>query len=87
MTNENAKFEIFKHFFLFFPLACERLFIQTHSIEGRCFTGPGNILFADASVHLSARTFLQVGAVKGLNKIVFVHRNHKLNKQVQETQK
>ena len=32
-------------------------------------------------------SFLFVCFVVGLNKIVFVHPNHKFNKQVQETQK
>ena len=33
-------------------------------------------------VHVYARAY-----VYGLNKILFIHRNHKLNKYVQETQK
>ena len=39
----------------------ERIFIKTHCTERRCVTGPGNILFAGAAVHLSARTFYRLG--------------------------
>ena len=37
-----------------------------HSIESRCVIGPKNILFAGASVHLSAQKIVQARAVKGL---------------------
>ena len=43
-------------------------FIKTHSNEGRGAKGPENILFAGASVTLSAGKFLQAGAVKGLSE-------------------
>ena len=33
------------------------IFIKRHSTEGRCVTGPEDILFAGASVHRSARKF------------------------------
>ena len=49
----------------FFALACERIFINTHSTERSCVTGPENMLFTGACVHLSARK-LHDGAVKGL---------------------
>lgn len=48
-------------FAFFFALARERIFIKTHSIESRCVTGPENILFAGASVLLSARKFDLLG--------------------------
>ena len=50
-----------------FSLACERIFIKTHSIKRRCAIGPENLLFAGASVHLSARKFYRLGSevVKG----------------------
>ena len=43
-------------------------FHQNVYIESRCATGPENILFAGACMHLSARKFLQAGSVKGLAK-------------------
>ena len=42
---------------LIFALSWERIFIEAHSIESRCVIGPENILFAGASVHLSAQNF------------------------------
>ena len=53
--------------FFFFALACERIFIKTYNTESSCVTGPENILFAGASVHLSAPEILQAGAVQRLN--------------------
>ena len=47
-------------FFFLFSLACERIFIKTHSIE-RCVIGPENRLFAVASVQLSDRKFYRPG--------------------------
>ena len=44
----------------FFALACQRIFIKTGSIENRCVIGPETILFAGASVHLSARKFYRL---------------------------
>ena len=32
-----------------FALACERVVVRMKSIESRCVTGPGNILFVGAS--------------------------------------
>ena len=49
-------------------MACERIFIKVHNTESRFIIGPDNILFEGASVHLSARNFLQAAAVKGLRK-------------------
>ena len=43
-------------------MASERIFIKTHSIEGRCVIRPENILFAGAPVHLSARNFTGSGS-------------------------
>ena len=40
--------------------------ITTHSIDSRCVTGPENILFEGASLHISARKFVQARSVKGL---------------------
>ena len=51
-------------FVFFFAMTCERIFTKTDIIESRCVTGPENILFAGASVHLSE--ILQAWAVKGL---------------------
>ena len=49
-------------FFVFcFALACERVLIETIASESRCVIGPENILFAGASVHLSARKFYRPG--------------------------
>ena len=45
-TNKTTTFDILKLFCVFFALACERIFIKTHSTEIRFVTGPGNILFA-----------------------------------------
>ena len=53
---KNAKSYTLESFCFFFALACEN-FINPLSIESRCFVGPENILFASASVHLSARKF------------------------------
>ena len=60
-TPESAKFETLKPFRLLFALACERIFIKTHSVESRYVIGPENIQFAGASVHLSARKFYRLG--------------------------
>ena len=49
----------------FFALACERNFMTTHSIECRCVTGAEDILFAGASVHLSARELYRPGQWRG----------------------
>ena len=49
---------------VFFALSCERIFIETYSIETR-FYRSGNILFAGASVHLSARKMYSLGQLKG----------------------
>ena len=46
---------------IFFTLACERIFIKTHRIESRCVIGPEHLLFAGASLHLSARKFYRLG--------------------------
>ena len=43
---------------------------KTLSIERRYAKGPGNMLFAGAFVYLSAREFLQAGAVKGLRAVM-----------------
>ena len=53
-------------FLLFFALACERVFIKTHSIESRCHrTGKYTLCWR---VRASFSTgILQAGAVKGLN--------------------
>ena len=55
----------------FFALACERIFIKTHSTESRCVIGPEN---ARACLQGCQCTFspelLQAGAVKGLIHLV-----------------
>ena len=47
----------------FFPTACESISVKTNSFENRCviLIGPKNILFAGASVHLSAGKFYGLG--------------------------
>jgi len=47
---------------LFFALALERIFIETHSIESRCVIGAENVLFVGASLHFSARKFYRLGS-------------------------
>ena len=39
------------------------------ALQADSATGPENILFVGASVHLSTRIFLQAGAVKGLRVV------------------
>ena len=56
------KCETLKPVCFFFALACERIFIETYSIESRCVIGPENTLFAGASVHLSARALYRLGS-------------------------
>ena len=46
---------------IFFALACERIFIETHSIESRCVMGAENILLTGSSVQLSAPKFYRQG--------------------------
>ena len=48
-------------FVFIFAQARESIFIKTHSFESSCVIGPENILFAGASVHLSARKFYRLG--------------------------
>ena len=60
MGSENAKFETLKHFF--FSLASERKGLSPKRIALNLDAiGPENILFAGASVHLSARKFYILG--------------------------
>ena len=48
---------------LFIALACERIFIETYSIDLRVdIIGPENILSAGASLHLSARKLYRLGS-------------------------
>ena len=48
-------------------LACTRIFIKTHSIEGRFAIGPGNLLFTGVCMHSSARKFDRLhGSMEGL---------------------
>ena len=60
-NNRNAKYDTLSPFVFLFGLACERILIKTHSTESICVKGPKNILFAGASVHLSARKFHRLG--------------------------
>ena len=54
--NKSADFETLLRLFVFlFAQACEKIFIKTQCFESRRAIGPENILFAGASVHLSAR--------------------------------
>ena len=61
-TNKRAKFETVTVSVLFFALSRERIFIETHSVQSRCVKGPENILFAGASVYLSAQKFYRLGS-------------------------
>ena len=64
MGSENAKFETLKHFF--FSLACERKGLSPKRIALNLDAiGPENILFAGASLLLSARTFYTLGQRRG----------------------
>ena len=59
--NDPQKCEIWNTYtfsFFFFALAFERIFIKTHSFDTDVI-GPENILFAGASVHLTAQIFWQ----------------------------
>ena len=60
-TNKSRKFEILEASCVFWALAGERIFIETHTIEIRFDIGPENILFARAYVHFSARKFYRLG--------------------------
>ena len=60
-TSKSIKLKTIEPLAFFVALACERIFIKTHSTESRCAIGPENILFAGASMHLSARTFYRQG--------------------------
>ena len=52
----------FSLFVFFFALACERIFIETHTIESRRVTGPGdNYIVCRRVEHLSARKFYRLG--------------------------
>ena len=64
-TNNSAKPETLKPFWLLSALACERTFIKRYSIESRCITGPENILCRRARASFSPE-ILQAAAVKGL---------------------
>ena len=56
--------------FSFFSLACEKIFIKSHSIESRCALGPENILFSGSCVHFfSPAEILHARTVKGLSEI------------------
>ena len=48
-------------FRLFSALACERIFMKTHSIDCRCVIGSGNIMFSGAFVKFSARKLYRLG--------------------------
>ena len=66
LTNKRAKFETPKPFCLLFCNDMWKDFIiKTHSFESRCVIGPENILFAGASVPLSARQFYRPGLWRG----------------------
>ena len=51
----------------FFTLACERVFIETHSIESRCYRPEKWTVCRRVCVSFSP-DILQVGAMKGLNR-------------------
>ena len=69
LENDQQKCEIWNLWafrrLLFFALARERIFIKTYSVYRRCVTGPANVLFAGASVHLSARKSYRLGPWRG----------------------
>ena len=60
-TNKNVRSETHQPFFFCFTVACERIFIKLHSIEGRCAIRRENTLFAGTSIHLSAQKFYRLG--------------------------
>ena len=51
-ANGSRKFEIIKPFYEFYALACERIFIKTHTVEIRSVIGPSGTY-----VNLSALKF------------------------------
>ena len=67
-TNKGAKFETLKSFSLFFFFLHRLLkgFLSKRTALKVDVIGAENILFAGASVHLSARKFYMLGQVKGL---------------------
>ena len=65
-TNKSAKPETVFVFSFALASLWKDFHQQMHSIENRCIIGPGNVLFASASVHLALPEILQAGAVKGL---------------------
>ena len=54
------------HLVFFFALACQRIFIQTHSIESKCVIGPENYTVCRRVRASFSPEILQAGAVKGL---------------------
>jgi len=66
LTLRNLK--IVSLFVFVFVLACERIFIKLLSIEGRCVTGPENIVRSRVHASFSPEV-LHVGAVKGLRTV------------------
>ena len=64
MTSKSAKFETLQTFSFLFTLACERIFIKTHSPKSRCVVGLENV--PGKSVHLSTRRFYTLGYSEGV---------------------
>jgi len=66
---KSAKFETFKLSVFFLALACERIFIKTHSIESRkCYRTGRYTVYRRVHATFSPE-IVQAGAVKGLNSI------------------
>ena len=65
-TNKEAKFEMLSLFAIFFALACERIFIETHSTENRFVIRLETILFLRRVNASFSPEILQAGAVNGL---------------------
>ena len=57
---------------LFFALACERIFFETRGIESGCYRTGNHTVCRRVRASFSP-DILQAGAVKGLNKIHFIH--------------
>ena len=49
-------------FVFFFMLACERIFIKTHTTDSRCVIGPENVLFLRWVLASFSPGILQAGA-------------------------
>ena len=65
-ANKSAKFETLNCFCRIFTLSCKRIFIETHSIESRCYRSGKDTVCRRVRVSFNPK-MLQAGAEKGLN--------------------